>query len=152
VQYNALPNAPPFCSFLLSHYPSSPSTSLFLDSPLNTSINTILFTLDPNTSSFTPGFKPLLILHCRHLAPGVVPEDRRSIVDSWYEEGLLYQTPQVHQYRILIEVHVDAVFLPFSFFPTLYFSFACFLYHFSLFFSFFLLTWVSLFVYLVLVI
>jgi hypothetical protein len=36
-----------------------------------------------------------LILHCRHLAPGVVPEDRRAIVDSWYEEGLLYQTPQV---------------------------------------------------------
>jgi hypothetical protein len=36
------------------------------------------------------GFKPLLILHCRHLAPGVVPEDRRAIVDRWISEGNIY--------------------------------------------------------------
>lgn len=36
------------------------------------------------------GFKPLLILHCRHLAPGVVPEDRRAIVDRWISEGDQY--------------------------------------------------------------
>ena len=41
------------------------------------------------------GFKPLVILHCRHLAPGIVPHDQQSIVDAWEAEGKLYQTPQV---------------------------------------------------------
>jgi hypothetical protein len=45
--------------------------------------------------SLSSGFKPLVILHCRHLAPGVVPHDQQSIVDAWQSEGKLYQTPQV---------------------------------------------------------
>ena len=39
-----------------------------------------------------------MILHCRHLAPGVVPYDQQSIVDAWQSEGKLYQTPQVRVY------------------------------------------------------
>ena len=37
--------------------------------------------------------KPLVILHCRHLFPDVLPENMESVVNDWKEQKLLYVTP-----------------------------------------------------------
>ena len=37
--------------------------------------------------------KPLVILHCRHLFPDVLPANMVSLVDSWKTQKLLYITP-----------------------------------------------------------
>jgi hypothetical protein len=37
--------------------------------------------------------KPLVILHCRHLFPDVLPANMLSVVESWKKQKLLYITP-----------------------------------------------------------
>ena len=39
------------------------------------------------------GFKPLLMLHCRHLMHNTVPSDCVHLVQSWRRENLIYETP-----------------------------------------------------------
>ena len=39
------------------------------------------------------GRKPLVILHCRHLFPDVLPANAVSVVDDWKRQKLLYITP-----------------------------------------------------------
>ena len=39
------------------------------------------------------GYRPLVVLHCRHTMPGVIPRDHLPIVDKWREEKLLLTTP-----------------------------------------------------------
>lgn len=39
------------------------------------------------------GRKPLVILHCRHLFPDVLPPNMVSVVENWKKQKLLYITP-----------------------------------------------------------
>jgi len=39
------------------------------------------------------GYKPLLMLHCRHLMPSTVPQECLSLVRSWREQNIIYETP-----------------------------------------------------------
>lgn len=39
------------------------------------------------------GCSPLVVLHCRHLYPNVVPKECAHIVKAWEKEGLLLSTP-----------------------------------------------------------
>lgn len=40
------------------------------------------------------GYKPLLVLHCRHLHTKAVPSDCTHLVASWKAENMLYDTPK----------------------------------------------------------
>lgn len=39
------------------------------------------------------GYKPLIFLHTRHLAPNMLPREQQPIVQAWKDEGILYVTP-----------------------------------------------------------
>jgi len=39
------------------------------------------------------GYKPLVMLHCRHLMPGSVPQEYLPLITSWRDHRLIYETP-----------------------------------------------------------
>lgn len=39
------------------------------------------------------GYKPLVMLHCRHLVPKAVPQEYLPLVQSWRDQNIIYETP-----------------------------------------------------------
>ena len=39
------------------------------------------------------GYRPLIVLHCRHVMPGMVPRDQQGVLDQWRVDDLLHCTP-----------------------------------------------------------
>lgn len=39
------------------------------------------------------GYHPLLVLHCRHLYPNIIPRDYVNVVEEWKSKNILLETP-----------------------------------------------------------